>query len=260
MLHCSLAQAAAWKGVAEALPGGLRLTAPDMVGHGDGPAHDPARDLHDQCYGAVLPHLPEGRFDVVGHSFGATLALRLAIEMPDRVRSLALIEPVLFAAARGSGTFSDHRAAQSGIDAAVGHDGQRRATRAFLNLWGSGADFDSLPARQQAYMAARLPLIAASDAALFEDSAALLPRLGQAVAPTLLMAGEASQPIIPAILDRLQAGMARTTRCTIAGAGHMAPITHPAAVAGAIADHLARVSPANAPTGPERCRLSRPNP
>ena len=60
MLHCSLAQGSAWKGVAARLPGGLHLTAPDIVGHGDGPDLDPARDLHDQCFGAVLPHLPAG--------------------------------------------------------------------------------------------------------------------------------------------------------------------------------------------------------
>jgi len=243
MLHCSLAQGAAWKGVAAALPGGLRLTAPDMVGHGAGPAHDPARDLHDQVYEAVLPHLPEGRFDAVGHSFGATLALRLAIEMPDRVRSLILIEPVLFAAAKGSGTFAAHQAAKSAIDAAMGQEERLSATRGFLKLWGSGADFDDLPAHQQAYMAARIHLIGASDPALFGDSAGLLPRLGQVAVPTLLMAGGNCLPVMAAILDRMQAEIPVTTRATIPGAGHMAPITHPVAVAAAIADHLARVSP-----------------
>ena len=34
------------------------------------------------------------------HSFGATVALRLATLFPDRVRSLTLVEPVFFAAAK----------------------------------------------------------------------------------------------------------------------------------------------------------------
>ena len=97
-LHCSLAHSGAWEGVVRALGPGLRVTAPDILGHGKAPDIDPGRDLHDQCYEAVLPHLPEGRFDAVGHSFGATLALRLAEELPERVRSLTLIDPVLFAA------------------------------------------------------------------------------------------------------------------------------------------------------------------
>ena len=37
--------------------------------------------------------------DVIGHSFGATVALRLAVEQPEKVRSLTLIEPVFFAVA-----------------------------------------------------------------------------------------------------------------------------------------------------------------
>jgi lipase len=238
MLHCSLAQGAAWKGVAAALPGGLTLTAPDLVGHGRGLAYDATRDLHDQCYEAVLPHLPQGRFDAVGHSFGATLALRLALEMPDRVRSLTLIEPVLFAAAKGSGTFTPHQDAETTLGMDAARQDQVAVTRQFLRLWGSGADFDDLPAHQRDYMAARIHLIDAARPALFGDSAGLVPRLGQVAAPTLLMAGGDCLPVIEAILDRMEREIPVTTRCQIPGAGHMAPITHPAPVASAIAAHL----------------------
>ena len=238
MLHCSLAQGAAWAGVAAALPGGLRLTAPDLVGHGRGPEYDPARDLHDQCFAALLPCLPPGRFDALGHSFGATLALRLAIEMPDRIRSLTLIEPVLFAAARGSGRFTPHQAAETALGMAVAGQDQIAATREFLKLWGSGADFDDLPAHQRDYMAGRIHLIDAARPALFDDSAGLVPRLAQVMAPALLMAGGDCLPVIAAILDRMERDIPETRRCQIPGAGHMAPITHPAAVAKEIAAHL----------------------
>ena len=238
MLHCSLAQGSAWKGVAARLPGGLHLTAPDIVGHGDGPDHDPARDLHDQCFGAVLPHLPAGGFDAIGHSFGATLALRLAIEMPDRVRSLTLIEPVLFAAARGAPSFETQLAIQLALEEAVAQGNNAAATRGFLDQWGTGGDFDDQPDAQRAYMVDRIDLIAASRPALFGDSAGLVPRLGQVTAPTLLVSGENCQPVITDILDRMQVAIPDTTRSGIPGAGHMAPITHPEPVAAAIAAHL----------------------
>jgi lipase len=46
--------------------------------------------LQDQAQGQPV--------DVIGHSFGGTVALRLAVERPDLVRSLVLIEPVFVAA------------------------------------------------------------------------------------------------------------------------------------------------------------------
>ena len=239
MLHCSLAQGAAWNGVAKALPGGLHLTAPDIVGHGAGPEYDPTQDLHDQCYEAILPYLPDGRFDLVGHSYGGTLALRLAIEMPDRVRSLTMVEPVLFAAAKGSGAFNSYLDAAAGFAAAWQGRDKIAATRAFLSSWGNGADFDCLSEAQRRYMADRIYLIVASEPALFDDSAGLIPRLEQVRVPTLLMAGALCQPVVTAILDRMEVEIPKTSRVSIPGAGHMAPITHPGPVAAALQAHLA---------------------
>ena len=77
----------------------LRMAAPDLLAHGAGPEADRNRDFHDQATKAAELHMAEVPVHLIGHSFGATLALRLAIEAPARVRSLTLIEPVLFCAA-----------------------------------------------------------------------------------------------------------------------------------------------------------------
>ena len=239
-LHCLLAHSGAWEGVVRALGPGIHAIAPDIPGHGKAADIDLSRDLHDQCYEAILPHLPEGCFDAVGHSFGATLALRLAQEMPDRSRSLTLIEPVLFAAARGSGEFGPYRELISGYDRLMATDNRPEATREFLGLWGAGGGLDDMPAGQQRYMIDRIHFIKASDAALFHDSAGLVPRLGQVTAPTLLVEGEDCLPITAAVLDRMEAEIAQTTRLRVPGAGHMAPITHPAPVAAGIRGLLDR--------------------
>lgn len=240
MLHCSLAHSGAWEGMVRALGPGYRVTAPDILGHGKAADIDPTRDLHDQCYEAVLPHLPEGRFDAVGHSFGATLALRLAEEMPDRIRSLTLIEPVLFAAAKGSGAFSAHLLRMADYARAEALGDRETTTRAFLDVWGNGARFEDVPPAQQFYAMDRIDLIKASEPALFEDSANLVPRLASMAAPVLLVEGDESPPIIAAILTRMEQDIPDTTRVSVPGAGHMVPITHPVAVAGAVADLFAR--------------------
>lgn len=233
-LHCSLAHSGAWEGMVRALGPGYRVTAPDILGHGKAADIDPSRDLHDQCYEAVLPHLPEGRFDAVGHSFGATLALRLAEDMPKRIRSLTLIEPVLFAATKGRAVYSDYVAAMASYDEADAKGDRKRATRAFLDMWGAGTPIDAMPDGQQRYMIDRIHFIRFSDDALFHDSAGLVPRLSQVVAPTLLVEGGESPAIVAAIFDRMQAEIAGTSRLTVEGASHMVPITHPTPVAVAL--------------------------
>jgi pimeloyl-ACP methyl ester carboxylesterase len=42
---------------------------------------------------ALLQELDVGRAHVVGHSYGAVIALQLAVQAPSAVRSLALLEP-----------------------------------------------------------------------------------------------------------------------------------------------------------------------
>jgi pimeloyl-ACP methyl ester carboxylesterase len=52
---------------------------------------------------ALLQHLGIERAHVVGHSSGGSIALQLARDMPDRVCSLALLEPVLMQVPPGPG-------------------------------------------------------------------------------------------------------------------------------------------------------------
>ena len=121
-LHCSLARGRAWAGVAKHLRG-WRVIAPDLPGHGAGADADTARDFHDQATEAVTCSLPEEPAPIIGHSFGATVALRLAIERPGQVSALVLYEPVLFrrggrwtGAAANGGTRQYRRSAVQGAE------------------------------------------------------------------------------------------------------------------------------------------------
>ena len=234
LLHCSLAHSGAWDRLARALSDRLTLTAPDLVGHGRGPARDPGRDYHDQCMQAALAHLPDAPCHLVGHSFGATLALRLALDHPDRVQSLTLIEPVLFAAARGRPGWRAHRAKMEALGPLfdTGHD--EAAAALFLSEWGGHLPLAAMPPAQRAEMVARIWVVPASAPALEEDSAALISRLGQLRCPVLLLEGANSPPVIAEIQGALAAAIPQARRATIQGAGHMAPITHPAEVAAKI--------------------------
>jgi lipase len=240
LLHCTLAHGGAWKGVARRLSDRFHLVAPDMVGHGDGPPGDPARDYHDQATEHARGFLPDAGAHLVGHSFAATVALRLAIEAPGRVHSLTLIEPVLFAAAPDGPAKRANADTLARMVPMVEAGDTRGAARIFLSVWGAGEEFDALPEAKAARIAGQMWIIGAQRASLHHDAAQLLPRLAQVDCPVLLIEGSTSPPVIGQILARLEAGLPRSERMAIEGAGHMAPVTHSAETAGAIADFLDR--------------------
>ena len=179
--------------------------------------------------------------DLIGHSFGATVALRMALERPEAIRSLTLIEPVLFAAARAAGdpAWRQNLRALQPFATAIAAGDRIAAAAAFQAVW--GVSFSDMPAPQRDYLAARIHLIAAVDPTLQQDTAGLLAfgRLEALGLPVLLVEGATSPPVIAAIQTELQRRLPQVTRTVVPGAGHMSPLTHPAEVAALIAAHIA---------------------
>ena len=235
-LHCSLAQGGVWAGVAARLPG-VTLLAPDLPGHGRSPNWDGVGDFHSLATRAVLAVI-DAPCDLIGHSFGATVALRIALERPDLVRTLTLIEPVLFAAARAAGApeHAVHRAAMAHFENRYRSGDKRAAAEAFQAVWGDTA-LSALPRHLQDSIVQRIGLIVAADPALEDDTAGVLGhgRLEALGQPVLLIEGKRSPPVIGAIQSELARRLPQARRVVIEGAAHMVPITHPAPVVAAIA-------------------------
>ena len=75
-IHCSLAHSGAWRGVGAALSDELTLRAFDLPMHGRSGDWDGQGNIHDVATDMALSLL-EAPMDLIGHSFGATVALRL---------------------------------------------------------------------------------------------------------------------------------------------------------------------------------------
>lgn len=246
-LHCSLAHAGAWSGLAERLAG-VTLTAPDQPGHGRAPDWDRTSDLHGMSTRASIALAEEigggEPVDLMGHSFGATVALRIALERPDLVRSLVLVEPPLFAAARAAGdpAYAPFRASHLEFSRLVRAGQLDKAAAVFHGIWGTGESLADLPEKTRAYMVARIHLIEAQNPVLLEDGAGLLRFMGlEAVGvPVLLVEGALSPPIITALHAELARRLPQVRRLSVAGAGHMVPITHAAELAPQVQAHLDR--------------------
>ncbi len=242
LLHCALAHSGAFGPMMARLGDRLAMRALDLPGHG-GTDWDPARDIHDQAMEDALAMLAEtGPAHVVGHSFGGTVALRLAAEVPELVRSLTLIEPVMFAflADAGDPAYEAEIAAQAGFHDAVRTGNWRAAADRFLARWGTAGGLDALPEGQAGYILARMPVIVASEPALLrrEGRRLHLEDLRGVAMPVLLVEGAESPAVVGAILDAIETVLPQARRVSVPGAGHMLPVTHPDAVSGAIRDLL----------------------
>lgn len=244
MLHCSLAHSGAWKGVIQALGDGWHVTAMDLPGHGRSGPLAPGASWQRQSAEMAIALIERGGgpVDLVGHSFGATVCLRVALERPDLARSLTLIEPVLFSAAADAGRdeFAHHLRDNAAVYELFDKGDDIGAARAFHRLWGGGIPWEMLPEEQRAYMAERIWIVRAGGESVMgegEDHITLARIRGMDL-PVLLVEGDRTDPIIHAVQDVLEENFPRVTRRIVAGAGHMVPITHAPQVAALLREFL----------------------
>ena len=233
-----LASGAAWRGVREAMPE-ARLVCPDLPGHGNAAPWSPSTDLMDEAVQVAWAAAPVEAFDVIGHSYGGCVALRMLADAPTRIRSLTLVEPVMFAAA-SPGLRAANDAAMAPFDAALRAGDRDAAARIFTAQWGEGTDWDALPARHRDYIRDRIHLIAAAEPGIVADVHGVLARLPEAPPPVTLVA----RHLPPALVAGIAAGLAGRlagARIVEVGTGHMIPMQTPDALANVLREGLAPV-------------------
>lgn len=231
-LHCSLGHSGAWGGLVRSFEADLNIIAMDLPGHGRSGPWDKDIGWQEQSARmaiALLETFAEPA-DIVGHSFGATVALRIAATRPELVRRLVLAEPVLFSAAGevGAPEFARHLEETKHMPDLLARGEAELATQQFSGMWGSGQDWAALPQHQRDYMVKRIELIiiGAQSVFGFGDDVMDLAFLASITVPVLLVEGDSTHEIIPAIMGALHQTLINSERCVIKGAGHMVPLTH----------------------------------
>jgi pimeloyl-ACP methyl ester carboxylesterase len=251
LLHGSAASSGQWRTLTERLEGRFRVLAPDLHGHGGsdpwpGPAA-PTLD-GDAAIVAALSDKEGGPVHLVGHSYGAAVALRLARRHPERLRSLALIEPVAFHLLRGGGPACGAMLAEvEGVAGAVaraaaGRDAASGMAR-FVDFWNGDGAWSRMPAERQAATARLAGLVARHFAAALGETTPL-DAYRAIEAPTLVACGTETPAPTRHIAEALIRILPRLWALRVADAGHMLPLTHPEAVNGAVAAHLDRAAAA----------------
>ncbi|HUT51405.1 MAG TPA: alpha/beta hydrolase [Alphaproteobacteria bacterium] len=244
LFHCAGTSAAQWRTARTMLEPDHTMLTPDMVGFGRSePWPDDTLSLDEEA--GLLAELLEattGPAHLVGHSFGATLALRLALRHPALCRSLLLYEPIPFGMLRQAGEMALYEEI-AGIGrrfVALYEAGDaENAVKTFATYWTGEDGWQSLtPAARRAMVEAaamlRLEFHAKeADAVRFEDHAAI-------GVPAKLVAGEASGPVSHRIAQALAAAIPGAELVRLPG-NHMAPASDPVPFAQLLRAHLGHV-------------------
>jgi pimeloyl-ACP methyl ester carboxylesterase len=188
---------------------------------------------------ALMKHLGLERAHVVGHSYGGTTAVQLAIEAPSLVHSLVLLEPGIVPAETASAVKEMWAPALE----AYGSGDARGAIDAFMNVVG-GPEWRT----EVEKTVPGGPEQAEADAATYFDVEA--PALEQwtfdrdgashIAQPILYVIGGETLPVVEVLQQHFQSLVPHTERALVPGVNHSMQMQDPKAVAATIADFLSR--------------------
>lgn len=180
----------------------------------------------------LLARLGVRHTHVVGHSYGALVALQLAVDVPDLVGSLALVEPNLLAVpsavafneqvrpAFAAFRAGDHAAAVAQFFAVVAGRPWHECEALVERLPGG---VDQLIADAHAFFAVDVPALGGW---AFDSEVAA--RIG---CPVLSVAGTATLPFFRDGNELLRRWFPQLEEADVPGAGHLAPLENPVGVA-----------------------------
>ncbi|MBV8990686.1 MAG: alpha/beta fold hydrolase, partial [Solirubrobacterales bacterium] len=198
---------------------------------------------------ALLEHLGVPAAHVVGHSYGGAIALQLALDAPERVHSLALLEPAVLSVPRGRVVFELVAVAKRLYD--QGH-------------WEAAEDFFLGTPKERGDIARSVPggldqalrdmdTYFAVEVPAHEEWQFHAAEGTQIKCPTLYMLGGESSPVYVEVHDHIKQWMPQTETVVLPGASHLLHIQEPARAAVLLRNFFAR-HPITAGAAPERDR------
>jgi pimeloyl-ACP methyl ester carboxylesterase len=198
------------------------------------------QDWADDCI-ALLNHLGIASAHVAGHSFGATIALQMAIGAPGRVRKLALLEPPLLSLVPSGGQFTEWVASVRKIY----DSGDKTAAMDVVLTGAYGQDYRrftdvALPAGAFERAASDIDTYFQVEIGAMQHWNITTEDLKNIRLPVLSMRGSDTLPIFFEGADLLQQWIPEIDTVLIPGASHDLPGRNPAAVATGIVEFFTK--------------------
>lgn len=252
LLHSTSSSGAQWKALMERMSSGYRLIAPDLLGYGrtsQWPADRSDLILDEVALAGAMMDRFEGALHVVGHSYGGHIAARAALAAPQRVLSLTLIEPAmhyLLAQTEETQAYAEISAVAASVLALIKSGEPERAAAIFLDYWVGPGALAEMPFERRAAIVGTMRKLAYEWPFSLARNDAPISEWRHLATPTLLIAGENTTFALRRLVALLRDALPLSDFVSIAGAGHMCPITHPNEVNSAIRKHIECHRPATA--------------
>jgi pimeloyl-ACP methyl ester carboxylesterase len=239
----------------ERLPDHSTLTYQRHLRTPSGTAHRPLTVAEDALTCArLIDHVGWPTAHIVGHSYGALVALQLAMDRPERVASVVLLEP----AARGISSSEQVLAALRPVMAAYRAGDTAEAIDRFLrHVCGDGyrAVLDRVLPGAFAEALAEADLFFQAEMPAVQSWAFGTQDAARVDAPVLNVRGADSVPRFVEGAELVQTWFPEAGRLVVPGAGHLLMVQNPAPLAEGVSAFIARHPIAAAESASDRRRL-----
>ncbi|WP_420628929.1 alpha/beta fold hydrolase [Candidatus Leptofilum sp.] len=248
-LHASASTSHQWHPLSQCLANKpYRFVAPDLYGYGQGPSPNGTFSMDDEVQ-LVLDNLYDDEsFHLIGHSYGGSVALRVAQCVPERILSLTLFEPVSFGYLKANDmvTFTAVKKALGKTAKSVDRGDFVAAASHFINYWSGAQAFEQMPSSLQKMIVNCMPKVGLERQGLFGDCVDVM-ELAALAMPTLLLSGRQSTKAAQVLVGILHRALPSSDLIRVARLGHMAPVTNPDVVNPYIVDFLESISEVKRP-------------
>jgi pimeloyl-ACP methyl ester carboxylesterase len=232
LIHSSVSGNQQWRLLAEALKDRYRVLAVNLFGYGDTTPwpENALQTLADHadlvlalCGNSMGPVL------IVGHSFGGSVALKVALRLGHKVAGLVLLEPnpfYLLSQHKRQAAFKEIKALRDHVKQYGAAGDWQKAAEHFEDYWVSEGAWESMPAkRRSAFLESMPPVFHEWDAAMNETTK--IDAWASVKAETLVVYAADTKRPIREIVELFVDACPHWSFKKIAEGGHMAPLFHP---------------------------------
>ena len=246
-LHSNASSSSQWRGLMDSLSPQHRVLAPDAYGAGkspDWPLDRPPALADEAEFIEPVLQRAGSPLVLVGHSYGAAVALIAALRQPARVKALVLYEPTLFSLIESESPQPNAadgiRHAVAAAAAALDRGDAKGAAEQFIDYWMGAGSWAGMPESRQLPIAASVRNVRHWAQALFTEPTPLAAFRSLDL-PVLYMVGGRSTAAAHGVARLLAPALPRATLHRFDTLGHMGPVTDPEPVNRVIEDFLARL-------------------